>query len=105
VTAIPVKGLKDMIRLISLFSLKEQQVIIRFHHLYGATPIEIYRQLSETCGLFKASEESGVVSSAQTKRCKSERQLAFLHICDMCHPVDTERHSAHLRFTFYFHKC
>jgi hypothetical protein len=32
------------------FSLQEQRVIIRFLHLRGATPIEIHRQLSETCG-------------------------------------------------------
>ncbi|PNF14517.1 hypothetical protein B7P43_G15648 [Cryptotermes secundus] len=32
------------------FSLQEQPVIIRFLHLRGATPIEIHRQLSETCG-------------------------------------------------------
>ncbi|PNF22963.1 hypothetical protein B7P43_G11391 [Cryptotermes secundus] len=32
------------------FSLQEQRVIIRFLHLCGATPIEIHRQLSETCG-------------------------------------------------------
>ncbi|PNF39208.1 hypothetical protein B7P43_G01302 [Cryptotermes secundus] len=32
------------------FSLQERRVIIRFLHLRGATPIEIHRQLSETCG-------------------------------------------------------
>ncbi|PNF33235.1 hypothetical protein B7P43_G11385 [Cryptotermes secundus] len=32
------------------FSLQEQRVIIRFLHLRGATPNEIHRQLSETCG-------------------------------------------------------
>ncbi|PSN41301.1 hypothetical protein C0J52_09888 [Blattella germanica] len=32
------------------FSLQEQRVIIRFLHLRGVKPIEIHRQLSETCG-------------------------------------------------------
>ncbi|PNF36332.1 hypothetical protein B7P43_G00518 [Cryptotermes secundus] len=32
------------------FSLQEQRVIIRFLQLRGGTPIEIHRQLSETCG-------------------------------------------------------
>ncbi|PNF44002.1 hypothetical protein B7P43_G17046 [Cryptotermes secundus] len=32
------------------FSLQEQRVIIRFLYLRGATPIEIHRQLSDTCG-------------------------------------------------------
>ena len=32
------------------FSLHDQRVIIRFLHLRGVTPIEIHRQLSETCG-------------------------------------------------------
>jgi hypothetical protein len=32
------------------FSLQEERVIIRFLHLRGATPIEIHRQFSETCG-------------------------------------------------------
>jgi hypothetical protein len=54
----------------------------------GSTSLPAFNKLqlsgdvSGKC-LFKASEESKVVSSAQTKRSKSERQLAFLHICDM----------------------
>ena len=32
------------------FSFQEQRAIIRFHHYSGVTPIEIHRQLSETCG-------------------------------------------------------
>ena len=32
------------------FSLQDQRVIIRFLHLRGVTPIEIHRQLKETCG-------------------------------------------------------
>lgn len=32
------------------FSLHEQRAIIRFLHLRGVTPIEIHRQLKETCG-------------------------------------------------------
>ncbi|PSN47184.1 hypothetical protein C0J52_14716 [Blattella germanica] len=32
------------------FSFKDQRVIICFLHLRGVTPIEIHRQLSETCG-------------------------------------------------------
>ena len=39
-----------MILKMATFSLQEQRVIIRFLHLRGATPIEIHRQLSETCG-------------------------------------------------------
>ena len=31
------------------FTLQEQGVIIRFLHLRGMKPIEIHRQLSETC--------------------------------------------------------
>ena len=34
----------------AMFSLHDQRVIIRFLHLRGVTPIEIHRQLSETCG-------------------------------------------------------
>ena len=31
------------------FTVEEQRVIIRFLHLRGMKPIEIHRQLSETC--------------------------------------------------------
>ena len=31
------------------FTFEEQRVIIRFLHLHGMKPIEIHRQLSETC--------------------------------------------------------
>ena len=34
----------------ALFTLQEQRVIIRFLHLRGVQPIEIHRQLIETCG-------------------------------------------------------
>lgn len=33
-----------------MFTLTEQRVIIRFLHLRGTSPIEIHRQLTETCG-------------------------------------------------------
>ena len=31
------------------FTFEEQRVIIRFLHLRGMKPIEVHRQLSETC--------------------------------------------------------
>mgnify|MGYP003623263763 CR=1 FL=1 len=39
-----------MILKMATFSFEDQRVIIRFLHLRGVTPIEIHRQLSETCG-------------------------------------------------------
>ncbi|PNF24517.1 hypothetical protein B7P43_G06314 [Cryptotermes secundus] len=61
------------------FSLQEQRVIIRFLHLHGATPIEIHRQLSETCGVMNVKNVRSWVRQFKEGRTSCDNEPKQFH--------------------------
>ena len=58
------------------FTFEEQRVIIRFLHLRGMKPIEIHRQLSETCS-DGVMDVKNVVRGCDSSK-KAERRVTWV---------------------------